>query len=291
MRFCSVRTAAGDTLAARRDERLYDLRAVDTGLPDGVGALVAGGQELIARASKAAEGATSTARIDEAGVTYRPLIERPGKILCIGRNYAAHAREGGAEPLSYPDVFFRASTSLVPHGGALIRPRVSDKFDYEGELVFVIGRKARHVRREDAFAYIAGYSIFNEGSIRDYQRRATQWTMGKNFDGTGAFGPDLVTPDELPEGGDGLRLTAVLNGETMQDGNTRDFIFPVAEIVAILSECMTLEPGDVVLTGTPSGVGYARNPPVFMRPGDEVEVTIEKVGTLRNTVADEAAAG
>jgi acylpyruvate hydrolase len=286
MRFASVRRSGTDTLAVRRDDRLYDLRAVDSGLPDGVGGLVAGGAELLARARAAAEGVTEAARLD--GVVFRPLVERPGKILCIGRNYAAHAREGGAEPLAYPDVFFRAATSLVPHGGALIRPKVSDKFDYEGELVFVVGRRARHVRREDALDVIAGYAIFNEGSIRDYQRRATQWTMGKNFDGTGAFGPDLVTPDELPEGADGLRLTTVLNGETMQDGNTRDFIFPVAEVVAILSECMTLEPGDVVLTGTPAGVGYARKPPVFMKAGDRVEVTIEGVGTLANTVEDEA---
>jgi 2-keto-4-pentenoate hydratase/2-oxohepta-3-ene-1,7-dioic acid hydratase in catechol pathway len=139
-------------------------------------------------------------RLDEAVVAYRPLTERPGKILCIGRNYAAHAREGGAEPLSYPDVFFRAATSLVAHRDALIRPQVSDKFDYEGELVFVVGRRARHVRREDAFDYVAGYSIFNEGSVRDYQRKATQWTMGKNFDGTGAFGPDLVTPGRVARG-------------------------------------------------------------------------------------------
>ena len=288
MRFSSIIASGTGTVAVRRDGDLFDLRAIDPSLPDGVGPLVAGGPEMMARAARAAANATAAARLDETAVSYRPLVERSGKILCIGRNYAAHAREGGAEPLSYPDVFFRAATSLVPHRGPLIRPRVSDKFDYEGELVFVVGRRARHVRREDAFDYIAGYSIFNEGSVRDYQRRATQWTMGKNFDGTGAFGPDLVTPDELPEGADGLRLTTVLNGETMQNGDTRDFIFPVAEVVAILSECMTLEPGDVVLTGTPSGVGYARNPPVFMKPGDEVEVTIERIGTLRNVVQDEA---
>jgi acylpyruvate hydrolase len=287
MRFSSVRTPAGDTLAAKRDDGIYDLRRIDPSLPDGVGALVAGGPELIGRAAKAAEGVTAQSRLDEASLAFRPLIERPGKIICIGRNYAAHAREGGAEPLAYPDVFMRGANSLVAHGEPLVRPRCSDKFDYEGELVFVVGRKARHVRREDAFGIIAGYSIFNEGSIRDYQRKATQWTMGKNFDGTGGFGPDLVTPDELPEGADGLRLTTTLNGELMQDGNTHDFIFPVAEVVAILTEAMTLEPGDVVLTGTPSGVGYARNPPVFMKPGDMVEVTIENVGTLRNTVRDE----
>lgn len=288
MRLSSVRTATGDTLALRRDDGLYDLRRVDPSLPDGVGALVSGGPDLMARAAKAAAGVTAEARLDDGAVTYRPLIERPGKIICIGRNYAAHAREGGAEPLDYPDVFMRGATSLVAHGEPLVRPRCSDHFDFEGELVFVVGRRARHVEAADAYGIIAGYSIFNEGSIRDYQRKATQWTMGKNFDGTGGFGPDLVTPDEVPEGAAGLSLQTRLNGELMQDGNTRDFIFPVAEVVRILTEAMTLEPGDVVLTGTPAGVGYARKPPVFMKPGDVVEITIETVGTLRNTVRDEA---
>ena len=287
MRFCSVRLNSANTLAARLEDGLYDLRAVDPALPDGVGELLAGGPDLLARARSAASDVTASARLEETALRYRPLVERPGKIICIGRNYAAHAREGGAEPLDYPDVFMRGATSLVAHGEPLIRPRVSDKFDYEGELVFVVGRRARHVSRADAYGIIAGYSLFNEGSVRDYQRKATQWTMGKNFDGTGAFGPDLVTPEELPEGGDGLRVTTVLNGQTMQDGNTRDFIFPVAEIIEILTEAMTLEPGDIVLTGTPSGVGYARNPPVFMKAGDAVEVTVEKVGTLLNSVRDE----
>ncbi|WP_375459471.1 fumarylacetoacetate hydrolase family protein [uncultured Enterovirga sp.] len=287
MRYCSVRTAAGDRLALRRDDGVHDLCSVDPTLPDGVGSLVAGGPDLIARAGEAAQRVTAQSRLDEGSLRFRPLIERPGKIICIGRNYAAHAREGGAEPLDYPDVFMRGANSLVAHGEPLVRPRCSDNFDYEGELVFVVGRRARHVSQADAYGIIAGYSIFNEGSIRDYQRKATQWTMGKNFDGTGGFGPDLVTPDELPDGGQGLRLTTMLNGTLMQDGNTQDFIFPVAKVVELLTEAMTLEPGDVILTGTPAGVGYARNPPVFMKPGDVVEVTIEKVGTLRNTVRDE----
>lgn len=288
MRLSSVRTAAGNTLAIRRDGELFDLRAVDPSLPDGVGALVGMGAEALGRARDAGSRVGRDAKLDEGSLTFRPTVERHGKILCIGRNYAAHAREGGAEPLAYPDVFMRAATSLVGHEQPLVRPKASHQFDYEGELVVVIGRRGRHVRREDALAHIAGYSVFNEGSVRDYQRKATQWTMGKNFDGTGGFGPDLVTPDELPDGAAGLGLTTRLNGDLMQDGNTNDFLFPVAQVIAILSEAMTLEPGDVVLTGTPSGVGYARKPPVFMKPGDRVEVTIEGVGTLRNAVRDEA---
>jgi 2-keto-4-pentenoate hydratase/2-oxohepta-3-ene-1,7-dioic acid hydratase in catechol pathway len=287
MRLASVSGPSGPTLAARLDDGLYDLRAVNPSLPDGVGPLLEAG--LLETAGQAAQSATAKARLDESALAYRPLIERPGKIICIGRNYAAHAREGGAEPLAYPDIFMRGATSLVAHRAPLIRPRASDKFDYEGELVFVIGRKARHVTQGSALDYVAGYSIFNEGSIRDYQRKSTQWTIGKNFDGTGGFGPDLVTSDEVSDGAHGLRLTTILNGETMQDGNTADFIFPVAQVVEILTECMTLEPGDVVLTGTPSGVGYARKPPVFMKPGDTVSVTIEGLGTLENTVEDERA--
>src|SRR4051812_21755151 len=289
MRLSSVSTLAGATLAVRREDGIYDLRATDPSLPDGVGPLLAGGREVMARASTAAQRVTAAARLDEASLKFRPPVERPGKIICIGRNYAAHAREGGAEPLAYPDIFMRGATSLVAHRAPLIRPRASDKFDYEGELVFVIGRKARHVTQGDALDYVAGYSIFNEGSIRDYQRKSTQWTIGKNFDGTGGFGPDLVTSDEVADGAHGLRLTTILNGETMQDGNTADFIFPVAQVVEILTECMTLEPGDVVLTGTPSGVGYARKLPVFMKPGDTVSVTIEGLGTLENTVKAERA--
>jgi acylpyruvate hydrolase len=287
MRLASVYGPSGRTVAARLDGGLYDLRAVEPSLPDGVGPLLQEG--LLERAGQAAKSATTKARLDESALAYRPLIERPGKIICIGRNYAAHAREGGAEPLAYPDIFMRGATSLVAHRAPLIRPRASDKFDYEGELVFVIGRKARHVTQANAFDYVAGYSIFIEGSIRDYQRKSTQWTIGKNFDGTGGFGPNLVTSDEVSDGAHGLRLTTILNGETMQDGNTADFIFPVAQVVEILTECMTLEPGDVVLTGTPSGVGYARKPPVFMKPGDTVSVTIEGLGTLENTVEDERA--
>jgi acylpyruvate hydrolase len=163
-----------------------------------------------------------------------------------------------------------------------VRPLCSDKFDYEAELAIVIGKPARGVREAEALSCVFGYSCFNDGSIRDYQRKSTQWTMGKNFDGTGPFGPDIVTADELPKGAVGLRVVSRLNGQTMQNGNTADMIFPVARTVALMSEVMTLEPGDVIITGTPAGVGYARKPPVFLRPGDVCE--IEGLGTLSNPV-------
>ncbi|WP_310533319.1 fumarylacetoacetate hydrolase family protein [Novosphingobium sp.] len=215
-------------------------------------------------------------------------VPRPGKTICIGLNYRAHAIEGGNAIPDYPAVFMRGPTSLLAPGGAMIYPECSEQLDYEAELAVVIGKTATNVSAADALDHIAGYSCFNDGSVRNYQRKSTQWTMGKNFDATGGFGPELITPDELPAGASGLRLIARLNGQIMQDSDTADMIFDVATLIAILSEAMTLEPGDVIATGTPSGVGYARTPPVFMKPGDVCEIEIEGIGTLTNTVARRA---
>ena len=212
-------------------------------------------------------------------------VPKPGKMICIGLNYVEHAKEGGNPIPDYPAVFLRCETSMVAPGQPLLRPRESDRFDYEAELAIIIGCPARRVAEADALAHVAGYACANDGSVRDYQRKSTQWTMGKNFDATGSVGPELVTPDELPAGAHGLAVRSLLNGQRMQDGNTADMIFGVARLIAILSEAMTLEPGDVVMTGTPSGVGYARKPPVFMRPGDVCEIEIEGIGTLRNPIA------
>lgn len=220
-------------------------------------------------------------------ITFKPPIDRPGKIVCMGLNYADHAKEGGNARPEYPSFFMRVPNSLTAHLTPIVRPRVSDKLDYEAELAFVVGKKAHHLTLENALDCVAGYSIFNDGSIRDYQRKTTQWTIGKNFDQTGAFGPWLVTPDELPLGCDGLTIQSRLNGQVMQNANTRDFLWGVAETIVLITECMTLEPGDVVITGTPAGVGYARTPPVFMKPGDVCEIEIESIGILRNTIIDE----
>lgn len=221
-------------------------------------------------------------------IEYLPVIPRPGKILCIGRNYAAHAAEGGAETPTYPEVFFRGATSLIPHRGTIIRPQCSETLDFEGEFAFVVGERCRNATEENALDCIAGYTLFNDATIRKYQRLASQWTMGKNFDNTGAFGPELVTVDELPEGMVGRTLTTKLNGAMMQEGSIDNLVFPVRQLVMIITECMTLEPGDVVVTGTPSGVGYARKPPIWMKHGDTVEIEVEGLGKLTNTVRDEA---
>ncbi|MBL6458367.1 fumarylacetoacetate hydrolase family protein [Belnapia sp. T6] len=215
----------------------------------------------------------------------QPVL-RPGKVICIGLNYVDHAKEGGNPIPDYPAVFLRAATSLVGPGQPILRPPASEKLDYEAELAIIIGKPALRVKEAEALRHVAGYSCFNDGSLRDYQRKSTQWTMGKNFDATGAFGPEIVTPDELPEGAHGLRIATRLNGRTLQDGNTGDMIFSVARTIAILSEVMTLEPGDVIITGTPAGVGYPRKPPVFMQPGDTCEIEIEGIGVLSNPVAE-----
>lgn len=228
------------------------------------------------------------APIDLDALTFLPPAAHPGKIICLGLNYRDHAREFEFTPPAYPTLFARFASSLIGHAQPLVRPRVSTQFDYEGELAVILGRGGRHITEETALSHVFGYSVFNDGSIRDYQLRTPQWTVGKNFDGTGAFGPWVVTADELPPGATGLVLETRLNGEVMQRASTTDMIFGVAKTIALLSEVMTLDAGDVLVMGTPSGVGYARKPPVYMKAGDVCEVSIERIGTLRNVVRDEA---
>lgn len=215
-----------------------------------------------------------------------PCFPEPGKIICLGVNYIDHAKEGGNQIGDYPALFLRCTTSLLAAHAPLRVPQVSSKLDYEAELAVVIGQRARFMSEEQALDAVFGYACFNDASLRDYQRKTTQWTIGKNFDATGGFGPQLVTADELPAGCVGLRIQSRLNGQVMQDANTRDMAFGVARTIALLSQSLTLEPGDVIVMGTPGGVGYARNPPVWMKAGDTIEVEIEGIGVLSNPVTD-----
>lgn len=217
-------------------------------------------------------------------VTLLAPVPRPGKVICIGLNYRAHAEEGGNAVPDYPSLFLRGATSLAGPEDPILLPECSNQLDFEAELAVVIGKTATNVR-SDPLDYVAGYCCFNDGTVRDYQRKTTQWTAGKNFDQTGAFNADLVTPGELPAGASGLRIQSRLNGKIMQDSNTSDLIFDVATLIVTLSEVMTLEKGDIIATGTPAGVGYARKPPVFMREGDTVEVEIEAIGTVSSRIA------
>ncbi len=239
----------------------------------------------------AARAAVATGpRLPLATQNFAPLVPEPGKIICLGLNYFDHAKEGGRDKPDYPWFFYRGKSSLMGHGQPGLLPKVSSKFDYEAEMAVIISKKVpRHTSKADALQYVLGYSCFNDMSVRDYQKRTGQWTIGKNFDGTGGFGPVLVTADELAPGATGLRIQSRLNGQVMQDANTSDMIFAVDETIALLAECMTLEPGDAIIMGTPAGVGQARTPPVWMKAGDTIEIEIEKIGVLSNPIVAEAA--
>jgi acylpyruvate hydrolase len=223
------------------------------------------------------------------GLSFALPVANPGKIVLLGLNYLEHVKEGPQRDNipKFPTYFMRGLTSLTPHEGPIVRPKVSDTLDYEAELVIVIGKRVRGLTKENAYSAIAGWSCFNDGSVREWQRRTTQWDIGKNFDSTGGFGPWMVTADDVPAGGKGLKIESRLNGKVMQSDNTDNMMFPVAETLADLTIGVTLEPGDLVVTGTPSGVGHARKPPAFMRGGDVCEIEIEGVGLLRNPIVDE----
>jgi 2-keto-4-pentenoate hydratase/2-oxohepta-3-ene-1,7-dioic acid hydratase in catechol pathway len=215
-------------------------------------------------------------------------VERPGKVICLGLNYVDHVKEGGYEIPTYPALFMRGRNSLMPAGAPMVRPTASEKLDYEVELMLVIGIGGRHIKEQDAYSHIFGYTLFNDGSVRDYQRKTHQWTPGKNFDNTGAIGPIVVTPDELPAGCDGLRIESRIGTEVMQSANTSEMMWNVAKTIATISEFATLEPGDMIAMGTPPGVGHARKPPRFLQPGDVVSVEIEGICVCSNPVVDEA---
>jgi len=286
LRFTTYLRNSQARLAVADGTSLIDLADARTGVPPDLRAALEAGVNLVAEGRAALD--SSAQRLPLAAQTLAPLVPEPGKIICLGLNYFDHAKEGGRDKPDYPWFFYRGKSSLVAHGQPGVCPKVSSKFDYEAELAVVIGRKVpRHVKRADALQYVFGYSCFNDMSVRDYQKRTGQWTIGKNFDGTGGFGPVLVTADELPAGATDLRIQSHLNGQVMQDANTRDMIFPVDETIALLAECMTLEPGDAIIMGTPAGVGQARTPPVWMKPGDMIEIEIERIGVLRNPIVAE----
>lgn len=253
--------------------------------------LTAGNPDVGADLSAIVSGAVDVAAaaldapvVDVDKITPALPIAKPGKVICLGLNYVDHAKEGGYDVPTYPAIFLRTTSSLIPAGAPMVRPVVSETFDYEAELLAVIGKGGRNIPEDQALSHVFGYSVFNDGSVREYQRKTHQWTAGKIFDGTGPFGPFVVTADELPPGASGLKIETRLNGEALQSATTSDMIFSTARTVALMSEIMTLEPGDVIALGTPPGVGHARRPPVWMRPGDVVEVEIEGVGICRNPI-------
>jgi 2-keto-4-pentenoate hydratase/2-oxohepta-3-ene-1,7-dioic acid hydratase in catechol pathway len=285
MRFAAFKSAGQEGLAAAGpDRQFHGLLTTDAAYPGSLDALVAGGSAALHRAAQTlAEGL----EIDVSEVTLLPPLRSPGKIICVGLNYVDHSIESGFVVPDYPTIFTRFTSTLVASGAPIVRPKASTQLDYEGEMVAILGSGGRHIREEDALDHVLGYSIFNDASVRDYQRKSPQWTVGKNFDGTGAFGPHLVTADELPRGANGLHIQTRLNGAVVQNASTSDMVFSIARLIAILSEAITLSAGDIIVSGTPAGVGMARNPQLFMKHGDFCEVEIEGIGTLRNPVEDE----
>lgn len=286
MRFVAFKKDGKARLGVRTDAGLVDLSKVDKKLPTDLKELIAMGKGAMQRAGRAANKAPARALV-KGRVSYMVPIQDPNKIICIGLNYKDHAAEAGLKIPSYPVVFNRFTTSFVPQGQAIIRPKASKHFDYEAELVAVIGKKARNIKKGEALDYVAGYAVANEGSIRDYQMKSSQWAMGKNFDATGSIGSDFVTADELPAGAKGLNMQCRVNGKVLQDSNTREMIFDTKTLVYELAKVFTLLPGDVILTGTPAGVGFVRKPPIYLKAGDTCEIEIEKIGILSNPVKNE----
>jgi 2-keto-4-pentenoate hydratase/2-oxohepta-3-ene-1,7-dioic acid hydratase in catechol pathway len=249
-------------------ERFADLKAV-----------IAAGQ--LGALKAAAETAGVSLAPDQ--VRLLPVIPNPGKLICVGLNYKSHVAETQRADSEHPSLFLRFNDSLAAHGDAVLRPSFSDRFDWEGELAFVIGKGGRHIAKENAFEHIAGYACFNDVSVRDWQKHTHQFTPGKNFPGTGPFGPTLVTRDEVPDVTK-LQLETRLNGSVVQHASVGDLIFDIPTIVAYISRFTPLSPGDVIATGTPGGVGDRREPPLYMKEGDVIEVEITGLGILRNPI-------
>ncbi len=227
-------------------------------------------------------------RVDVSSITPALPIAEPGTIICLGLNYTDHIKEGGYDIPDYPALFMRGKNSIMAADAPLVRPSCSEKLDYEAELMFIIGKGGRHISEADALDHVFGYTVFNDGSVRDYQRKTHQWTPGKNFDNTGAIGPIVVTPDEIPAGASGLKIESRVGDEILQSSNTGNMIWSVAQTIATISEYTTLEPGDLIAMGTPPGVGHAKKPnPRWLVPGEVVEIEIEGIGICANPIVDE----
>jgi len=290
MKIVGFETSSGARLGVVDGEDVVDLQAVDASVPTDLGEWLRSSNGDLKPLAGLAKKATASARRPLASLTYGLPVARPRKIVALGLNYLDHVKEGPQRDNipKFPSVFFRMLTSMVPHLQPIVRPQASIQLDYEAEMVAIVGKRVKHLTMDNAVDCIVGYSCCNEGSVREFQRHTTQWGMGKNFDRTGGFGPWMVSADELPRGGKGLKIESRLNGKVMQSDNTDNMMFPLAETLVYLTKGMTLEPGDVILTGTPSGVGHARKPdPVWMKAGDVCEIEVEGVGTLRNPIEDE----
>lgn len=281
MRLSTVKIAGRTTWGVVEDDSFRDVGAI---LSDRYADLKAAIVSDLAGVAEAVAAASATP-LD--GLEWLPVVPNPDKILCVGLNYEMHRQETGRAEVENPTIFARYANSQTGHLAPIIRPKVSTDLDFEGELAVVIGKPGRYISRNDALSHVAGYAIYNDGSIRDFQKHTHQFTPGKNFPDTGAFGPWMMTPDELGPLSD-LRIQTRLNGQVVQDATFAQMIFDIARQIEYCSSFTQLEAGDVIASGTPGGVGAKRNPPLWMKPGDVVEVEIDRLGVLRNPIVDEA---
>jgi 2-keto-4-pentenoate hydratase/2-oxohepta-3-ene-1,7-dioic acid hydratase in catechol pathway len=280
MKLATFKTAQGTSYGIVAAKGIVDLKVlVGNRFPD-LKSLIAGNGF-----AEAAKHLNATPDYQQSDVTWLPVIPNPDKIVCVGLNYQDHVVETGRDNTEQPAIFLRLAESQVGHKQPIVRPRESTQLDFEAEIAVIIGKAGRRISQQDAWSHIAGYSCYNDGSVRDWQRHTIQWTAGKNFAATGGFGPWMVTADDIPANTK-MTLSCRLNGERMQHATTEQMIFKIPKIIEYVSAWTTLLPGDVLVTGTPGGVGARRNPPLWMKPGDRVEVEIDKVGILENSIAD-----
>lgn len=284
MKYLVGETTSGTAVFAVKGEKAVNLTALDAAVGPDLMALIENPGLAESVAAKAADAPT----VPIGTITPALPVATPGTIICLGLNYTDHIKEGGYEIPEYPALFMRGRNSIMAAGAPLVRPSCSDKLDYEAELMLIVGKGGRHISEADALDHVFGYTVFNDGSVRDYQRKTHQWTPGKNFDDTGAIGPFVVTPEELPAGASGLKIESRVGSEILQSSNTANMIWSVAQTIATISEYTTLEPGDLIAMGTPPGVGHAKKPnPRWLVPGEVIEIEIEGIGICANPVADE----
>jgi len=280
MKLSSYRTAQGASYGIVTAKGIVDLkRYLGNQYPD-LKSLIAGNAF-----PQAVQYAGAAPDYQASDVIWLPVITNPDKIVCVGLNYQEHVAETGRDNTEQPAIFLRLPESQIGHKQPIVRPRESKNLDFEAEIAVIIGTPGRRISQQNAYKHVAGYSFYNDGSVRDWQRHTIQWTAGKNFAQTGGFGPWMVTADEIPPGTK-MTLSCRLNGKEMQHATTEQMIFKIPKIIEYVSAWTTLQPGDVLVTGTPGGVGARRNPPVWMKPGDKVEIEIDKVGILENSIAD-----
>ena len=284
MKFLVGETPQGDAVFVVDGDSAVNITALDPAIGPDLQNIIAQPELIAAFGTKLGQ----SARVPVSSITPALPVATPSAIICVGLNYTDHIKEGGYDIPDYPALFMRSKASIMAAGQPMIRPTCSETLDYEAELMVVVGKGGRQISEEDALDHVFGYTVFNDGSVREYQRKTHQWTPGKNFDNTGAIGPFVVTPDEVPEGASGLKIESRVGDEILQSSDTANMIWGVRKIIAIVSGYTTLAPGDLIAMGTPPGVGHAKKPnPRWLKPGETVEVKIEGIGICASPIIDE----